>query len=68
MSERKSVTRQQAEANIDMNLLETTGESGDEMDMSVCGEKADIRLPVDDLRGASRAMACTTRSQRSQPS
>jgi hypothetical protein len=25
--------------------------------MSVCGEKADMALPVDDLRGASRAMA-----------
>lgn len=56
------------EAYIDMNLLESAGESGDETDMSACGEKADIRLPVDDLRGASRAMACTGRNLRDQPS
>ena len=35
---------------------EGVGESGEDM-MSVCGEKGDSRLPEDDLRGASRAMA-----------
>jgi hypothetical protein len=29
----------------------------------VCGEKADMTLPVDDLKGASRAMTFSTSSE-----
>lgn len=46
---------------MDMNLEFSAGESGEEMDISLCGEKGDIILPVDDLSGASSAMARRTR-------
>ena len=47
-------------AYMDGNLGFTTGESGDETDMSVCGEKGDLIEPVEERRGASRAMTgCT---------
>lgn len=39
------------------NCEYSAGDSGDDTDMSVCGEKVDITLPVDDLKGASSAMA-----------
>lgn len=32
------------------------GDSGEDTDISVCGEKGDMMLPLDDLKGASRAM------------
>lgn len=33
------------------------GDSGDDTENSVCGEKGDIMLPAADFKGASRAMA-----------
>jgi len=41
---------------IEPNFWFKAGESGEETDMSVCGEKIDDILPVEDLKGASRAM------------
>ncbi|QBZ55973.1 hypothetical protein PoMZ_00879 [Pyricularia oryzae] len=50
---------------IDNNLFDTAGESGDDTDMSAYAEEYDeIRLPVDDLRGASSAMTQSTQGRR----
>lgn len=37
------------------------------MDKSVCGENPDIELPVDDLKGASRAMMAVAARGRQCP-
>jgi hypothetical protein len=47
---------------------ESEGESGpEERDISAWAENAELMLPVDDLRGASRAMALTPDKHRHNP-
>jgi hypothetical protein len=53
--------KEEETAYIEASLELTAGDSGEEIDMSAWDEKADIVLPVDDLNGASRAMAGQTR-------
>lgn len=47
---------------IEGSLFDTAGESGDDTGMSAYGEYDAIRLPVDDLNGASSAMAQSTQA------
>jgi len=42
------------------NLAFSAGESGEDRDISVCGEKGDLIESVDERRGASRAMTEST--------
>jgi hypothetical protein len=47
---------------------ESEGDSGpEERDISACAENAELILPVDDLKGASRAMALTPGRHRHSP-
>ena len=49
------------EAYMEGNCAFSAGESGEEIDMSVCGEKGDLIEPVEERKGASRAMAESAR-------
>lgn len=40
------------------------GDSGEDTDVSVCGEKGDMTTPLDDLNGPSRAMTASDRVYR----